>query len=169
MHATPPLTRRSIHANARPTPPPSLGGRQARLRRRHARLEAVSHERPPLSTDRLTPIQQVLRLYRERAEAPELAAPLATHLAQVEAEVVALEAWAAALGRARHRAPAAIRGALELLRGFGRLLVLDFSSVPAEDRSLLVGWLALEHRLCYAAAGTTRAAFKGVVGRTGAR
>lgn len=64
--------------------------------------------------------------------------------------------------------PKRIRAALELLRLFGRRLANPLPESPTE-RSQLPLRLKLEHRWCYAAAGTTRAAFDKVTGRTGAR
>lgn len=62
-----------------------------------------------------------------------------------------------------------IRCALELLRGYGQCLAVDLSTTPDQARPALVELLRLEHELCYAAAGTTRADFEREVGRTGAR
>lgn len=71
--------------------------------------------------------------------------------------------------RTQRRCGPAVRCALELLRAYGRCLVLDLSTVADCDRPLVVEALSLEHRSCYAAAGTTRADFEAGIGRTGAR
>lgn len=95
--------------------------------------------------------------------------PLAERLREVTAEVQKLEHWAEGQCPQHQRSGATIRHALELLRHFSLLTTLDFSVLPVEVRPGLVRLLALEHRWCYAAAGTTRAAFKEQTGRTGAR
>jgi hypothetical protein len=147
----------------------------ARRARRQRRLEAVADQRPALRTDRLTPILSILRAYREEpaaaltTERTAMPTPLACFVERVAAELEPLEAWAAKRGARAHRDGTTIRQALALLREFGRITSLDFSSIPQEERPLLVQMLALEHRFCYAAAGTTRDAFKVEIGRTGAR
>jgi hypothetical protein len=120
--------------------------------------------RPTLLVDREGPILELLRTYRERDDAS-----IDAFVAALKAEVEALESWASSRAKHEQREALAIRQALDFLRTFGHLSTLDFSVVPEEERNKLVLLLALEHRWCYAAAGTTRDAFKIAIGRTGAR
>jgi hypothetical protein len=146
--------------------------RRARRLRAKARLEDAQRARPTLDADRLTPILGVLRVYREHIGAPGRdvdASPLAAFVRTLLSEVEALESWAASRGKRIHHDGSTIRKALHFLRTFSRIMSLDFSNIPIEERDLLVALLALEHRWCYAAAGTTRNAFKIAIGRTGAR
>lgn len=140
--------------------------RAARRDRAELRLEKVLGDGPPRRLDRAGPLLEALRAYRA---GPGAGAPLARLAAALELEVRELEAWASRRPRAAQTDGAVIRQALDFLRFFGRLTVIDFSGVPDEDRDHLVTILALEHRWCYAAAGTTREAFKEAAGRTGAR
>lgn len=94
---------------------------------------------------------------------------LAAYVDRVGAEVEDLEHWAQTRPAKDREDGASVRLALELLKGFAELGILSFVGVAEEDRSLLVRWLGLEHRWCYAAAGTDRKCFKRVTGRTGAR
>lgn len=157
----------SIYASAAPVRA-DREARQARRRRLEARLEPRRLDRPHLHLDRLGPVEVMLRRYREGAGA-SCPSPLEARLLELEAEVASLEAWVRALPEAALREGAAIRRALDLLRGFGHLTTLDYSPIPVEERPALVALLALEHRWCYAAAGTEREVFKLVTGRTGAR
>ena len=121
---------------------------------------------PRLNLERLTPIFELVRAYNDhRAQVVTLNA----FVDSLQAEVQELETWASSRGKKAQRAGPTIRQALDFLKTFGRLTTLDFSFVPLEERRLLVSLLALEHRWCYAAAGTTRDSFKSAVGRTGAR
>lgn len=160
------LSPRSIYAQTGPTALPSRQLRGARRRRARERVLGEPPGRPPLRLERARAMQDILQ--RNRLVGPD-AGPLRPLVEAVEAEVEALETWASGRTRSEREEGPAIRAALELLRGFGRLSTLDFSTVPEEGRALLVRWLALEHRWCYAAAGTDRAAFKRTTGRTGAR
>jgi hypothetical protein len=121
-----------------------------------------------LDPDRLSPIHALLRVYREQRGA-FAESPLAGFLKGLLAEVEALEDWSGCRGRRQHHDGTSIRQALHFLRTFSRIMSLDFSDIPVEERDDLVRLLALEHRWCYAAAGTTRDAFKIAIGRTGAR
>ena len=114
-------------------------------------------------------LERVLRAYREGQVDAETPCPLAQRLRVVKGEVRALEAWARTRRPDVQRSGATVRRALELLRHFSMMTTLDFSVLPDEVRPRLVRLLALEHRWCYAAAGTTRDAFKAETGRTGAR
>jgi hypothetical protein len=145
--------------------------RKAKRQRESAREEAAKREQPSLCLDRRGPVCALLRRYREQraVDVAAVPSPLDAWLPRLRREVEALEAWASSRGR-RHRLDGAtIRQALHFLRAFGRIMALDFSSIPIEERESLVALLALEHRWCYAAAGTTREAFKIAIGRTGAR
>lgn len=124
---------------------------------------------PTLMVDRAAPLLRILKSYQEADPALDDRTPLQNYLAVVRAEVEALEAWAESRPKTQQKDGGAIRQALDFLRTFGHLSTLDFSSIPEEERMDLVTLLALEHRWCYAAAGTTRDAFKGAIGRTGAR
>lgn len=145
--------------------------RRGKRSREAARAEAARARQPALRTDRLAPIHELLRTYREEVvrDGEIAVSPLEQLLPKLAAEVSEVEAWAEGLGRRAHSDGAAIRRALMFLRTFGRVTTLDFSSIPVEERGRLVALLALEHRWCYAAAGTTRDAFKIAIGRTGAR
>lgn len=166
MHANAPSA--SIYAHLTPTVS-TRAARQARRARAQARLTLVQDERPPIQANRIDPILQLLRTYREGQELGCRISPLDAFLAQLEAEVTTLELWAEGLEPKVRRGGQATRQALEFLRTFGRITALDFSSIPEEERAGLVGLLALEHRWCYAAAGTSRDLFKAAIGRTGAR
>ncbi|MBK6684843.1 MAG: hypothetical protein IPG45_10245 [Deltaproteobacteria bacterium] len=166
MHANAPSA--SIYAHLTPTVS-TRAARQARRARAQARLTLVQVERPPLQANRTDPILRLLRTYREGQELGRAVSPLSDFLAHLEAEVGALEAWAQGLEAKTRRGGPAIRQALEFLRTFGRITAFDFSSIPEEERAGLVTLLALEHRWCYAAAGTSRELFKAAIGRTGAR
>ncbi len=166
MHANAPSA--SIYAHLTPTVS-TRAARQARRARAQARLTLVQNECPPLQTNRIDPILRLLRTYREGQELGRQTSPLSDFLRLLEVEVAGLEAWAEGLEPKTRRGGPAIRQALEFLRTFGRITALDFSSIPDEERSDLVGLLALEHRWCYAAAGTSRELFKAAIGRTGAR
>lgn len=152
---------------------PSPAARQARRRRKEARLASLADRCPDLathlSTDRLSPILDVLRRCREDSRPGAEHAELERHLLGLRAEVEALERWAAARGPREQRSGPVVRQALDFLTTFGRITVLDFSSIPVEEKGRMVAILALEHRWCYAAAGTTRDALKEATGRTGAR
>lgn len=84
-------------------------------------------------------------------------------------EVHALEHEACCLPVEARRDGSSIRKALELLRNFSRSLAQDLPVLPDETRASLLTHLKLEHRRCYAAAGTTRTDFEHATGRTGAR
>lgn len=160
-------TSQSIYAT--PAPASVCRTRAARTARRARTQQRLTPavEGPPHRLDRLGPLQEALRTYRARGLVHD--SPLKALRHRVEDEVRALEQWAESRPTEAQKTGATIRRALELLRSFGRLTVLDFTSVPEEDRPHLVALLALEHRWCYACAGTTRAAFKAAAGRTGAR
>ena len=135
-----------------------------------SRLNNVMRHRPTLMVDRANPILDLLRRYQTDPGAPvQHTTPLQHYLIELRAEVEALEAWAESRPRGEQRETGSIRQALDFLRRFGHLSTLDFSSIPEEERGDLITLLALEHRWCYAAAGTTRDAFKIANGRTGAR
>ena len=134
-----------------------------------ARLNNVMRHRPTLMLDRASPILDLLRRYQIDPGIPVERTPLHQYLIELRAEVEALEAWAESRPRGEQRDNASIRQALDFLRRFGHLSTLDFSVIPEEERGDLITLLALEHRWCYAAAGTTRDAFKIAIGRTGAR
>ena len=133
------------------------------------RLNTVMRHRPTLMIDRANPILDLLRRYQTDAGAALENTPLQQYLIELKAEVEALEAWAESRPRPQQRENGSIRQALDFLRRFGHLSTLDFSVIPEEERGDLITLLALEHRWCYAAAGTTRDAFKIAIGRTGAR
>lgn len=163
--SNPPLSR-SIYARPVGSRPTTREARDERRRRTARRLQGQLSGRPPTELDRVPPMQAILQHLRlEDGDGRALEAVVEA----VREEVCALETWAKARPRRERASGAAIRRALELLRGFARLAALDFEPVPPEARSTLVDWLALEHRWCYAAAGTDRATFKEVTGRTGAR
>ncbi len=150
--------------------------KDSRSRNARQKLRALRESRltqradgPELSLDRMGPIISLLRQYREDREGHLSAKALSRYLQHLKAEVEALERWADARSTRLQKDGATIRRALEFLRTFGHVTALDFSSIPIEERSGLVTLLALEHRWCYAAAGTTRGAFKVATGRTGAR
>lgn len=148
--------------------------RQARRRRARARAAAAQRLKPLLRIDRMTPILAILRAYRDERSAPlagplRSPSPLAAYVHALRREVEGIEAWARARSRRAQEEGETIRRALAFLRSFGRMMSLDLSSVPVEDRDHLVALFALEHRWCYAAAGTTRCVFKIAIGRTGAR
>jgi hypothetical protein len=158
--------------DAAPSPersPVDLRVRRGKRLRARARVEAAQRLRPSLRIDRLSPIFNILRTYREHAPGAPEPSPLIAYVKELTAEIETLEAWAGERTRRAQSEGAVIRQALEFLRTFGRVGALDFSVVPIEDRAMLVSLLALEHRWCYAAAGTTRDVFKIAIGRTGAR
>lgn len=84
-------------------------------------------------------------------------------------ELEALERWAEQRSEADRMDGATIRRALAYLRRLGRLSAGPLPELPPEERSRLVRLLSLEHRWCYAAAGTNRSCFERAIGRTGAR
>lgn len=84
-------------------------------------------------------------------------------------EVEALEAAAAQDDIESQREGRRVRACLELLRRLGRVLAGDWSWIDIDDRSQLIRWMELEHRLCYAAAKTSRLAFEAATARFGAR
>lgn len=147
-----------------------MKARQAKRLRARARVDAAVERRPTLRIERLPPVLALLRAYREHPGdgSPE-PSPLAGYLQDLRGEVELLESWANRRGKRSHHEGPTIRQALGFLRTFGRMMALDFSDFPIEERPFLVTMLALEHRWCYAAAGTTRDAFKIAIGRTGAR
>lgn len=157
------------------TAPPLLGprersARQAKRMRAKARVDAAQRQMPALEIERSPPILAILRLYREhRVDEQAETSPLAGYIRALEREVSTLERWAESLGSRAHEEGPTIRRALGFLRTFSRIMSLDFTCVPVEERDQLVALLALEHRWCYAAAGTTRDVFKIAIGRTGAR
>lgn len=159
----------SIYAHhavtSRNSSPESIRARRAR---RSLRLRE-SADRPTARVERRAPLARILRAFREGHVHDGDFCPLSAHLQDVQREVEALEAWVVARSPAKQRAGATVRRALELLRHFSMLTTMDFSVIPDEIRPRLVHLLALEHRWCYAAAGTTRDAFKIETGRTGAR
>lgn len=162
--------RTSIYRNAgRSDRPATREAREARRARQQARLTNVMRHRPTLMMDRAAPILDLLRRYRADPGAVIEITPLQQYLIELRAEVEALEDWAESRPRGEQRDNGSIRQALDFLRRFGHLSTLDFSSIPEEERGDLVTLLALEHRWCYAAAGTTRDVFKVAIGRTGAR
>ena len=92
-----------------------------------------------------------------------------TFVSALEAEVCALEEKTAQLSKCVHKNGETIRRALSFLRNYGRIASLNYSTIPEEERGLLIQLLALEYRWCFAAAGTTVEVFKREIGRTGAR
>ena len=161
-------TPQSIYAAPLPSTRKSRDVRCAQQRRAEARRSTVVQAGPQRRLERLEPVVSVLRRYRG-CDGLGPTSPLAGFVAELGQEVGELEAWAGAQPPRHQRSGPVIRQALDFLRSFGRLTTLDFSTVPEEDRPHLVTLLALEHRWCYAAAGTTREAFKLATGRTGAR
>ncbi|MCK6549408.1 hypothetical protein L6R52_26430 [Myxococcota bacterium] len=161
-------TSAPLYARLR-APSTDRAAREAKRRRTLARVEAAERSAPTLRIDRHTPIRELLRAYRERDYGVAETSPLERFVVELRREVEALERWAEARGRRAHACGDSIRRALAFLRTFGHVTSLDFSRVPIEERALLVELLALEHRWCYAAAGTTRDVFKVEIGRTGAR
>ena len=162
--------RTSIYrSTGRSTRPASREAREARRARIEARLTNVMRHRPTLMIDRATPLMDLLRRYQTDPGMQIQNTPLQHYLIELRAEVEALEDWAESRSRGEQRDNSTIRQALDFLRRFGHLSTLDFSVIPEEERGDLVHLLALEHRWCYAAAGTTRDAFKIAIGRTGAR
>jgi hypothetical protein len=163
----------TVHPSLPPAAPvleKQLKSRQAKRLRARARVDAAVERRPTLRTDRLPPIHAILRIYREHpGDGSPDPSPLVPLIEELRVEVEALEGWADRRGKRAHHEGATIRQALGFLRTFGRMMALDFSEIPIEERPLLVSLLAMEHRWCYAAAGTTREAFKVAIGRTGAR
>lgn len=163
---------------ASPLLPPSpvqtdtkMRARQAKRLRARARVDAAVEKRPTLRIERMPPLLALLRAYREHPgdDAPSVPSPLDGLIGDLRREVETLEGWAHRRGKRAHHEGPTIRQALGFLRTFGRMMALDFSDIPLEERPQLVALLALEHRWCYAAAGTTRDAFKIAIGRTGAR
>jgi hypothetical protein len=102
-----------------------------------------------------------------RSRHPTLELQLA--LQRLRAEVAQREAVARRRPVHDRRSSAALRTCLLHLRAFGRLLAQDLDCVPDDHRPRLLELLQLEHRWCYAAAGTTREDFEVAKGRTGAR
>ncbi len=140
--------------------------RDAQRARRRQRTARAIRDRPKLCRSRLASIRKVLEAYTKGFATPRC---LAAHVERVESEVEELEQWAKMRTPETQTAGATVRQALEFLRNFGHITTLDFSPVPQEHRHCLVKLLSLEHRWCYAAAGTTRSRFKAATGRTGAR
>ncbi len=151
----------SIYAHVAGTTPATQSTRCSRRARAKARVVPVEGPWPVIRVDRATPLRRAAQASAEHG--------LEAFCASLAAEVTQLEDWAASRPRRSQTDGATIRRALEFLRRFGRLSAMDFSDVPVEDRASLIRILALEHRWCYAAAGTTRSAFKTATGRTGAR
>ena len=139
--------------------------RKKRQQRTRYRLDVAVAGRPYLDLDRKRPMEAILRTRSET----EARRGLDFLYQKVLGEVGVLERWVQSLNPAERSNGAAVRRALELLRGFGHLAILDYGQLPDDFRPILVQWLALEHRWCYAAAGTDRRTFKRVTGRTGAR
>jgi hypothetical protein len=143
--------------------------RKLKRKRALARAADALGRRPELRQDRLGPIQDVLRWYRDPPDRSVLLGPLGRRLEELRHEVEQLEAEVARLPHRAHLEGDAIRRALTFLRGFARVTTLDYEPVPPEERSKLIALLALEYRWCFAAAETTPRAFKIAIGRTGAR
>jgi len=139
--------------------------RCARRSRVRARLAEAAHSRPELRIERGEPIREILRAYRSGVHA----APLTRYIAELRSEIEVLEAYARTIPRRQQSDGPSTRRALCFLKSFGRISALDFDPIPIEERPNLVVLLALEYRWCFAAAGTTQAAFKIAIGRTGAR
>lgn len=147
-----------------------IESRKAKRQRNQARVAGACELRPDLQTDRFAPFRAVMHCYRAGIIGTgDHDSPLGLYVAEVRREVEALEASTASLPRALHRDGATIRRALCFLRTFGRLSSLDFDSIPDHERGLMITWLRLEYRWCFAAAGTTASVFKVAIGRTGAR
>ncbi|MEM6861071.1 MAG: hypothetical protein AAF627_10030 [Myxococcota bacterium] len=87
---------------------------------------------------------------------------------ELSEELAALEQAVLGADASTRVEPRRTRAALELLRLFGRRLAKRLPETPA-DRTELNLRLRMEHRWCYAAAGTTRSDFDRATGRTGAR
>ncbi len=127
------------------------------------RRERPVHGRPATSLDRLGAARAVLRTTTAGSSFVALGA-------EVERELERLEPWAAGRSPEERASGPTIRLALELLRRYGQLLALDYGDLSDDEhRAAVVAWLALEHRWCYAAAGTDRESFKRATGRFGAR
>ena len=151
----------SIYAHVAGTTPASQSRRCLRRARAEARVIPFDSAWPALRLDRETAIRNAVRAAGEHG--------LDAFCAQLDDEIGALERWAESRPVRLQTDGSTIRRALEFLRRFGHLSAMDYSAVPVEDRPALIKMLALEHRWCYAAAGTTREAFKEATGRTGAR
>lgn len=149
----------SIYAHLAQTTPASQATRRSKRARAEARV--LDRAAPAVRLDREGPIRRAVQRAGDFG--------LEAFCEALAREVDALEALAAERCPCAQADGPTIRRALELLRRFGRLSAMDFSDVPVEDRPTLVKILALEHRWCYAAAGTTREIFKEATGRTGAR
>jgi hypothetical protein len=144
--------------------------RFAQQARAQVRLTQALGRGPDRNLNRQAPITQALWAYRTQDIEPgDPQSPIQQLLIHTQNEVETLEAWVQTLPSQETTRGAAVRQALDFLRTFGRLSTLNFGVVPQEDRASLVRWLALEHRGCYAAAGTSRRAFKLASGRSGAR
>lgn len=158
---------RSIYAQGVGVQAAPSRAQRGRRQRTRERLGARLRGQPPLRTDRAAPLEALLGA----AKVGRLdVVPFARFVREVESEVGTLEAWVSrAVTEEERMSGPALRRALEWLRRFGRLGVMDFADLPDDARALLVRWLALEHRWCYAAAGTDRDSFKRMAGRTGAR
>ncbi|MEO1335325.1 MAG: hypothetical protein AAFV29_06760 [Myxococcota bacterium] len=151
----------SIYAHVSGTTPASQRTRCSRRARAQARVITFDEPWPHVRLDRETAIRRAVKSAAESG--------LDDFCERLHDEVTKLETWASKRPRRSQADGVTIRRALEFLRRFGRMSAMDFSNVPVEDRSALVRILALEHRWCYAAAGTTREVFKLETGRTGAR
>ena len=151
----------SIYAHLAETKPASQATRRSRRARAEARVVTLDGPWPPVRLDREPAIRRAVQTAADLG--------LDAFCEELTDEVTALETWAAQRSTAAQTCGVTVRRTLELLKRFGRLSAMDFSDVPVEDRPTLIKILALEHRWCYAAAGTTRDAFKQATGRTGAR
>jgi len=159
------MTRASIYD--RPLSLPRSLRPDARLRDRMRRSRRTAHLGS--SPGRLDlHIARLARAYRATPERDRTRLLEAAKDA-LELEVQQLEAKAAAQPRSSRRSPATMNATVELLRRFNRRLTRDSSWADPTDRPLLIALLGLEHRLCYALAGTTRKDFEAVSGRTGLR
>lgn len=141
--------------------------RTERRQRAEQRVRQPVQGRPEVELDRVRRFYVLLEARDETGGAP--AEALGALVDGVSREVALLEAWVATRAWSERTDGETIRRTLDLLRNFSRLGLLDLGSLGLEARPTLVAWLSLEHRWCYAAAGTDRAAFQVAVGRTGAR
>lgn len=157
---------RSIYTRSSPVAPVNRRTRDEKRRRARARQLDTIDGRPSIVLDRASAIQAILQTTRRYGPKPDCLGEL---VAAVEDELKPLERWAGTRSQAEREDGPTTRRALEYLRILGRMSTLDFSLLPDEARPSLVRWLALEHRWCYAAAGTDRLSFKNATGRTGAR
>lgn len=132
-----------------------------------ARRRQRQREESLLSLD--FPHRPSLLLHREHYRVSVVEnASYRTYAEKTAREVAALEEWTSQRSAKERASPMSIRAALQFLKAWGRFAqTAPLTETP--HRTEMVQWLALEHRWCYAAAGTDRATFDRATGRTGAR